>query len=173
MLEAAWLQRIVERQVLEAHKPPDFLYTSGRAGRYNPAGMECVYFSADAATAGAEFDRYWENRPVQRLLYFCRATATRVLDLTDRATREALGLKEDGLFSSWRFAASPVATQQLGAAIGMQQRFAGIRFPSDAARERGFAGSNLVFFRASVVAPTQLEIFDDADNLLQAWPPLG
>ena len=57
-LRGVALSRIVERRVLESRRPPDFLFTSGRPGRYNPAGVEGVYFSADGATAGAEFDRY-------------------------------------------------------------------------------------------------------------------
>lgn len=168
-LAGVLLHRIVERGALESRQPPDFLFTSGRPGRYHPAGVPCVYFSADAATAGAEFDRYWEGRPTQRLLYFGRATAP-VLDLTGAATRAELGLGEEELFRPWRFAPAPVATQQLGAAIAAQRRFAGIRFPADAARARGFAGSNLVFFRSAVVAPGRLEILDDAGQLLQAWP---
>src|SRR5271165_1478555 len=31
--------------------PPDFLYASKRAGRYNPAGVECVYWSEKETTA--------------------------------------------------------------------------------------------------------------------------
>ena len=168
-LRAAPLERIVERRVLESRRPPDFLFTSGRPNRYNPAGVECVYFSADGATAGAEFDRYWQERTTQRLLYFCRASA-RVLDLTDVAVRDMLGLREAELFNPWRLAMAPTATQQVGAVVAGQRRFAGVRFPSDAARERGFAGSNLVFFRSAVAAPARIEVLDDMGQLLQAWP---
>ena len=56
------LRRIVARHVLESRKPPQFLYTSGRPGRYNPRDALCLYVSEDAATAGAEFDRYWDGR---------------------------------------------------------------------------------------------------------------
>ena len=168
-LRAIPLERIVERRVLESRRPPDFLFTSGRPNRYNPAGVECVYFSADGATAGAEFDRYWQGKTTQRVLYFCRASA-RVLDLTDVNVRATLGLHEADLFGPWRLAASPTVTQRLGFVVAGQRRFAGIRFPSDAAQERGFTGSNLVFFRSALAAPARIEIFDDAGQLLQAWP---
>lgn len=168
-LRAVTLPRIVERRALESRRPPDFLFTSGRPGRYHPAGVEGVYFSADGATAGAEFDRYWQGRATQRVLYFCRASA-RVLDLTNPAIVTALGLREPDLFAPWRLAITPTPTQQLGAVVAGQRRFAGVRFPSDAARERGFAGANLVFFRSALAPPARVEILDDAGQVLQAWP---
>lgn len=164
------LPRLVERRRLEARNPPDFRFTSGRPNRYNPAGIEGVYFAADAATAGAEFDRAWEGRPTQWILYFCRVSTALVLDLTDTACREKLGLSEEELFADWRFSQTPTTTQELGACVASQTHFAGIRYPSDAARERGFTGANLVFFRAATVAPARLEIFDDTGCLLQTWP---
>ena len=48
------LARMVPLGDLVKNSPPDFLVTSGRPNRYNPAGIECVYFSEDDATARGE-----------------------------------------------------------------------------------------------------------------------
>jgi len=163
------LRRIVARKALESRTPADLLYTSGRPGRYNPRGVFCLYASEDAATAGAEFERYWSGQPLASTLYFCRITAS-LLDLGSPHVLAALGLREANLFDSWRTTLSPTATQRLGAAIAAQNRFAGIRFPSDAARERGFAGWNYVLYRDAVVAPASVVVVDDAGVTVQAWP---
>src|SRR5215470_9607995 len=38
--------------------PLNFLFTSGIAYRYNPRGVECLYFAETEATAAAEYDRH-------------------------------------------------------------------------------------------------------------------
>jgi hypothetical protein len=91
-----------------------------------------------------------------------------VLDLGNPATVDALKFQNE-LYASWRFAGSPTKTQMLGAAIAAQTRLAGIRFPSDAAREKGFVGYNLVLFKRSVVAPHWVVIKDDAGKEIQRW----
>src|SRR5256712_11221943 len=42
---------------LTSHGTPDSLFTSGKANRFNPAGVACVYFSEDEKTARAEYAR--------------------------------------------------------------------------------------------------------------------
>ena len=51
------LARCVPRDSLETHLPVDFLFTSGKAGRYNPAGLNCIYFSENAVAAVREYER--------------------------------------------------------------------------------------------------------------------
>ncbi len=36
---------------LESHWPVDFIHMSGKAGRYNPVGLNCIYFSENADAA--------------------------------------------------------------------------------------------------------------------------
>jgi hypothetical protein len=43
----------------------DYLFASGRASRFNTAGVKCVYFSEDEATAAAEYERH--TRPLHRM----------------------------------------------------------------------------------------------------------
>lgn len=162
---------MVEKAILEKYAPPKFLYTSGRPGRYNLRDLHCLYCSADMPTAGAEFERYRGGKTTQSVTYWIHANVL-VLDLTDAAVVDALGLKAADLFASWRALSSPgpSLTQQLGAVVATQDRLHGIRFPSDAAKERGFPGFNLVLFRKSVVAPAAVVIKDDSGVTLDSWP---
>ena len=162
---------MVEKAILEKYAVPKFLYTSGRPGRYNLRDIQCLYCSADIPTAGAEYERYRGGRTTQSVTYWIHANLL-VLDLEDRAVLSALGLSEADLFVSWRALSSPgpTLTQQLGAAVATQDRLQGIRFPSDAAKERGFPGFNLVLFRKSVVPPGSVVIKDDSGVMLDSWP---
>jgi RES domain-containing protein len=163
--------RMLEKAILEKYAPPQFLYTSGRPGRYNLRDTPCLYCSADMPTAGAEYDRYRGAGTTQSVTYWIHVKIL-VLDLTDSAIVAALGLKRADLFAPWRVLSSPgpSLTQQLGATVATQDRLHGIRFPSDAAKDRGFAGSNLVLFRKSVVAPAAVVIKDDSGVTLDSWP---
>lgn len=168
-LATAALCRMVERAVLERPAKPDFLFTSGRPNRYNPRGIDALYAAEDQATAGAEAERYRNGRTTQTIVYWMVPNA-RVLDLSDPANLVALGLSDSDLFANWRFATTPTRTQLLGQAVAAQSRLAGIRFPSDAARARGFVGHNLVFFRTAMVGPSSLVIRDDTGREVQKWP---
>ena len=53
----ATLVRCVALSPLIGSGAVDYLFTSGKANRYNPAGVECVYFSEDERTARAEYGR--------------------------------------------------------------------------------------------------------------------
>jgi hypothetical protein len=79
-------------------------------------------------------------------------------------------LKPADLHTPWRFAATPTKTQRLGAAVAVRAKFAGIRFPSDAAQDRGFLGYNVVFFQKAVISPASVVVFDDAKREVARWP---
>lgn len=53
-LETVLVRQVPLEDLVAAGLPPDFLFTSGRPNRYNPAGVECVYFAEDERTASAE-----------------------------------------------------------------------------------------------------------------------
>ena len=133
------LCRVVERAALERSLTPDFLSTSGRPGRYNTRGIQAVYASENQAIAGAEADRYRNGRVTQNIVYWVHPSAL-VLDLGDSDNLKALGLTTTDLHTHWRFATTPTKTQLLGSEIATQTRLAGIRFPSDAAKEWGSCG---------------------------------
>ena len=50
------LIRIVSYFHLTAYNLPDWLYVSGRAKRYNPAGVNCIYFGKSFEVANAEYE---------------------------------------------------------------------------------------------------------------------
>src|SRR4051812_26498007 len=75
--------------------PPDFLFTSGKANRYNTQGIHCIYFSEGPAVAELEYNRGFAGLLMARgpvITYWAEAQLARVLDLTDPLTLEALGL---------------------------------------------------------------------------------
>jgi hypothetical protein len=55
----------------------------------------------------------------------------------------------------WRTTAKPTKCQTLGYAVSLQQRFAVIRFPADAARDSGF---NYVIFKSIIRAPYFIQV---------------
>lgn len=161
--------RVVERAVLESRTPAQFLYTSGRPGRYNPRGLEALYCSEDLPTAAAEMERYRGGKTSQLITYWIHLQAL-ILDLGDAAVVSALRLRADDLHAPWRFAATPTKTQLLGEAVAARSRFAGIRFPADAASARGFVGHNVVFFRKAVVPPASVIVLDDSGREVDRCP---
>src|SRR6266436_3681849 len=149
----ATLVRCVTLLPLTAGGTPDYLFTSGKANRYNPAGVSCVYFSENEKTARAEYARRLGRAGLQPLgTYFAEVHLAAVLDLTDAQTPQKLGFKPKDLSLNWQRSKN-VRSQLLGRAVSQQNRIAAIRFPSDAARAAGFAGFNLVIFRDCVTRP--------------------
>lgn len=169
----AKLFRRVEFVALVKHNPPNWLYTSGKPQRYNPAGVQCVYFGGDAEVTRAEFDDIWKGlKAADQPATDYRATVVlrRVLDLTSSATLKALKIATKDLFKNWRRAKTPTLTQRLGQAVSETKLFSAIRYPSKAAADRGQAGANFVIFRNCVRAPDSVEIHGPDGKPLQKWP---
>jgi len=169
----ATLVRMVPLGDLVKHMPPDFLFTSGRPNRYNPAGIECVYFSEDEATARLEYQRPWAGlragqRPVTT--YFAEVRLRRVLDLTSAETLAVLKFRPRDLHAPWRGADAPTATQLLGKAVCEHSRISAIRYPSDAARAANQKGCNVVIYRDNVKRPDSVRILGPGRQPLQKWP---
>ena len=169
------LVRCVALGALLSPGTPEFLYTSGRANRYNPPGVECIYFSEGERTARAEYDRVWgaalakaARQPL--VTFFAEVRLAHVLDLTTAETRKALRLSVDDLHARWRLAKKPVRTQMLGLAVSLQGRISAIRFPSDATKAAGFSGANVVIFRKVVHRPDRVRILGPTRNPLEEWP---
>jgi len=140
--------------------PPSFLYTSGRAGRCNPAGVECLYFSESEAVAAEEYRLAWRGTPAEhqpKLTFQARVNLRQVLDLAQTPTLEALGLTSADLAASWR--GKPLTRlQAIGRAVSRQKPIAAIRYPSFAARKKGVAGWNVAIFPEAIEAPDSVEI---------------
>ncbi len=164
------LVRRVAMLPLLTSAPVDFLFTSGKAYRYNSRGVECVYFAEDEATAAAEYEFHHLGQRQPVTTYFAEVRLRRVLDLGDAGTLSVLGLDGRDLRAPWRGARRPTATQLLGDAVSRQTEIAAIRFPSEAARLKGFVGANVVIFRACVRRPDQVHILGPSRKPLQKWP---
>jgi RES domain-containing protein len=167
------LARCVPRDSLETHLPVDFLYTSGKAGRYNPAGLNCIYFSENAVVAVREHERRMSTLPglIRPFVTYYAEVNLPVLDLEDAAVLKALNLEESDLFSPWpKSLGSASKTQRLGEVVSLQKEFAAIRFPSDAAHRAHETGFNFVIYPSSIKAPARLKIETGAISPSQAWP---
>jgi RES domain-containing protein len=168
----ATLVRCVALLPLTAGGTPDYLFTSGQANRYNPPGVRCVYFSENEATARLEYARrFGKSRAAQQPLgiYFAEVGLTKVLDLADATTRDALKLRLKDLAVAWQLARRPTRTQLLGLAAD-KGLVAAIRFPSDAARAEGSSGFNVVIFHDGVQAPDYVHILGPMKKPLKKWP---
>jgi hypothetical protein len=88
----------------------------------------------------------------------------------DFGTLSELGLKAGDLQAPWVGVRKPTVLQCLGEAVSRQAGISAIRFPSDAARKRGFSGANVVIFRECVRQPDHVHILEPTRNPLQKWP---
>lgn len=161
--------RVVADAALHHTKQPDFLYTSGKPNRYNMAGVECVYFSADESTARAELSRALTipgNTFQPLTTFWAKVSLGTVLDLTNPKIRAYVGLTRNDLNQDWRGAAKPVKTQLLGDAITGEGTISAIRYPSNAQPE----SFNVVIFRKALIAPDTLKILGPNNRILQEWP---
>jgi RES domain-containing protein len=167
----ATLVRCVGLVPLTAHGAPDYLLTSGRANRFNPAGVACVYFSEDEKTARAEYKRRLGPAGRQPVgTFFAEARLNKVLDLANSRTCGALRLSARDLRLAWPLARTPTRTQLLGLALAQQTDISAVRFPSDAACADGFKGFNLVIFRDCIRAPDYVKILGPTKKPLDQWP---
>jgi hypothetical protein len=165
------LTRLVPQ--LDLGASPNWLFTSGRANRYNPANVEGVNFSETREVAQAEYDDYWKglagkNQPVTT--FYGEAVLHRVLDLTAIATLKFLKVDAKDLLKNWRRARQKTVTQLLGQAVNETGLFSAIRYPSKAAVNRGQPGTNLVIFRDCVHPPNLVRILGPTNSPLQEWP---
>ena len=153
---------------MESKTPPDFLFAAKRAGRYNPEDVECLYWAEDENTARFEYRKYNTSAATYET-FFCRYKCG-VLDLGNPKVLAALGIKETDLYANWRTASDLTKTQLLRLAVSLQQRFAAIRFQSDAARSEGDEGFNLVVFHNSLRDHSWIEVVTDPGLPRQRWP---
>jgi RES domain-containing protein len=166
------LARCVPRDSLETHLPVDFLYTSGKAGRYNPEGLNCIYFSENAVVAVREYERRMNTLPgpIKPFVTYYAEVNLLVLDLEDAAVLKALNLQQSDLFSPWANRRGHSKTQKLGEVVSLQKEFAAIRFPSDAAHRAHETGFNFVIYPSSIKAPARLKIEAGVISPSQEWP---
>src|SRR5437660_1479301 len=79
-LQATLVRRVSLGPLVES-PVPDFLFTSGKAYRYNTRGIHCVYFAEDERTAAAEYERHNVSRHQPFVTYFAEVVLKRIIDL--------------------------------------------------------------------------------------------
>ena len=169
----ATLVRRVEYFALARYHPPNWLYTSGKAKRYNPAGVHCAYFGADAQVTRVEHEAMWQGLQgaLQPSVEFSAEVNLQcVLDLSSVATLKALKVDPRDLNKNWRLARRPTVTQLLGQAVNETRLFSAIRYPSRFAAVRGSTAINLVIFRDCIRPPDFVKILGPTKKPLQKWP---
>ena len=101
----AKLVRLVPFKDLVTYHPPNWLYTSGKPNRYNPAGVNCVYFSETKEVAQAEYEAMWQGlvgKDQPATTFYAAVVLRRVLNLADAATLNRLKVDAKDLFKNWR-----------------------------------------------------------------------
>lgn len=168
------LYRCVERGALESSSPPSFLLVTGKPGRYNPDGVHCVYWGEDPEQSLLEYRRYMESIGLDPdsspFTTYAAEAKLAVLDLGDPGILGELDLTEADLHTGWRTSRAPTSTQLLGKALARQKRFTAIRFPSDAAFQKGLRAFNWVAYRDSIQSPLFLKVLSGGGIPGQGWP---
>jgi hypothetical protein len=155
------LYRGVRLGTMFSKDPPQPLFASESANRYNLRGVRTLYFGENLLTAYAEtvqqyagllVDHPTRERKTPRgyevgdegeepvVLFAAKVFIDRVLDLTHSGTLSKLDVTAESLGGPWRWEASmgrsPLC-QQLGDAVFRSGRFEAIRYLSEKAHDPG------------------------------------
>ncbi len=169
----AQMSRMVDFLALTAISPTEFLYTSGRANRFNPAGVYALYLANTRDTCIAEVHEdnpQFETDCPADVTYRVNVQIDRCLDLLDENTRAKLHLSETELFANWRRAKKPTATQKLGMTVAEGKDFSSIRYPSNPSRSKGADGWNIVIFQSGLSKGESVSIRSPDGKISETWP---
>jgi RES domain-containing protein len=167
------LFRVIPALSYTTSENPSLLFTSGRPNRWNPKGVDCLYFSETKRTAEAEYDSYWsktEARYQPKLVFSARVSLGAILDLEKGTTIESLGLNDEDLFGPWRLSKERTRAQTLGKRICAQQLPAcAIRYPSMARFRGGHRGWNLAIFTAALRAGDSIDVLGPSQEPIESF----
>jgi RES domain-containing protein len=164
---------LVPNVATKSKKGPQWLFTSGKPNRFNPAGVNCLYMAGDHHVAGYECTIGLPGEPFAHapmVTYWADVKLSHVLDLTDAASLKALRLNDTDLYGPWPTKGKPSPSQLLGDAVARSTAIVAIRYPSVAARALGHSGVNVVIFQDRVVAPDSVQIIGHDSKPLAKWP---
>ena len=166
------LVRCVPQLDFDENEAPSYLFSSGRPGRCNPAGVGCLYFSEAETTAQAEYQQAWRGTDAEhqpKSTFTARVRLRRIVDLGDDQVVALLSLSRDDLLDTWRLR-QPTRLQALGRAISEQSAITALRFPSAAAARRGLSGWNVAIYPGSLEAPDRVEVLGRSEVPLEVLP---
>jgi len=167
------LVRTVAFNDLTKASPPDWLYTSGHEGRFNPENVHCLYMSEDVQTAIDEYNRRLCSLPCRHqpnVLYWADVNLTRVLDLTNATVMSRMSLRSKDMEVIWQKSDRLTKTQVVGRTVALRSTISAIRFPSVAAKEAGHDGVNVVIFRDRITKDDHVNILGPDGKPIQTWP---
>jgi RES domain-containing protein len=148
-------------------------------GRFTPKGaFETIYLAEDPITALAEValvllgprGSLLGGRNPPWVLVSVEGLLLRVLDLTDPATREAIGTNLQELTGAWlpvQAEGNEAPTQVLGRVCHQTGRFDGIPYPSG---KNPLLGVCLAVFPDRLREPASLRVYDPYGRLAQKLP---
>ncbi len=135
-------------------------------GRFNEKGQEALYLSLSPVTALAECTQGFANRMLPLTLVEYDIDMADIIDLTDAAMREAEGVLEEDMVSSWmRYQREGrIAPSQKVARSLVQKGYAGAIVPSFVPGiEKG--ACNLVLWRWGDRPLNSVKVFDPDGRL--------
>ena len=157
---------------LDFDKSRQYLFTSAKRNRCNPAGVDCIYLAEDRDTAQTEYDKYFtgmgDHQPCLTFTGDLKAGA--ILDLGDAATCAHLGISDSDFYGAFRTRTDKTRLEALGRAVARQKSICAIRFPSDSMHAESKTGFNFAVFKAALSAPDSLIILGSAGASLDKWP---
>jgi RES domain len=192
------LYRGVRLGTLFSKDPPEPLFASESANRYNLRGVKTLYFGENILTAYAEtvqqyagllVDHPTRERKTSKgyevgdegeepvVVFAAKVFINSVLDLTHAGTLAKLEVTEESLKGPWRWEASmdhsPLC-QQLGDAVFRSGRFEAIRYLSEKAHDPGVTTVHAAWaiFAERLKGDSFVEV-SDVTHRLQGRLPLG
>lgn len=181
------IHRVIPSDDYLVSDPRSLLYSSGRLGRCNPEGVHCLYSALEGETAQAEFQS-WNFSRAKAYHFLAILDCRLLLNLTEPSSWESLGLEERDFFKPFNLRAKreTLPLHELAAAIAAGRvceetsegntPVTGIIFPSNARKQAGDIGFNLVLYREAFEEPDFLEPMTQprhsAPSNADRWPPL-
>lgn len=155
-----------------AHNPRwAFVPTSGRGagihgGRFNPPGLDTLYLSERLETAWLEAQQGLPFKPQPLTICAYEIDSSGMVDLSDEAAREALGVSLDALGCAWEEILDRGHRPPTWALVNILRGNdrSGIRVPSFAPGA-GPRDVNLVFWDWSDQPPRMVRVIDDEGRL--------
>lgn len=155
---------------------PRFLLTTMRAYRYTPPGIPALYLGEGEEVAAAEVKQHpglagFERKPsAPDTVFHVEVTLSAVLDLTAADAQATLGSNLTELTAPWRLKSPAAPTQRLGAAVIVDSRFEGIRYPCAPLHHVGKTAASLVIFRDKLRSGSSVKVHDPNGTWQETWP---
>jgi RES domain-containing protein len=154
---------------------PEFLRSSNREYRFNPAGIRTLYLGEGEWTATAETKQHpgllgFAFEPsVPDVIFHVNVEASAILDLTDEKVISAFSTTRAELLENWRLTSPNAPTQILGKAAFDSGLFEGLRYQSSPMQKTGEEGHCLLLFRDRKKSSSIVSLHDPDKVFTESW----